>query len=355
MPAVVTHKKWLDQVMLSLFKQEATYDAGVTMNATNACSMREFEAVMDWPDEVIDDGGEITGSEGPTKQEIIFQAVNLSYKQARATPNTLIGLAALTLGNIVSTQDGAYIAYRHKNTRIAVGSALPSIQAEAKSAGIQYKITGLKSNTLKISGDNRFVSVESNLIGSGSRAASTTAFVAAITESWLKVANCKVFLENGANISIDATLTQGLKNISSGTPADIGPRFKNFELSYDNQQQGIDGYGGAAVFQDMHYGTRKQQFKFSLLFKDDTELNYYLNQTPMAIELDLKGGLIAAGGTLYYGCQIIVPKFQLKVVPHPKGERDEFATADYDCTVLEDGTNSPFIIEGYNAKAGYLL
>lgn len=352
----ITKKGWNKSLMLSLYKKEATYDAGITMNSTNACSMTGFESEVKWEDKIINDKDTVTGKEHGFDQERISQGVKISYKEKNAKPNTLAGLSALTLGNIVSTQDGVLVAYKHKITPIAVGSALPSIQAEEKFGDIQYVYKGLKGNSLKIAGEaGGVVSVDAELIGSGSRATSATAFPASITESWLKLANCKVWMENGSNISISATLAQDAEDISSATPADLKARIKSFEWAWDNGMAGQEGFGGAGVFQDIDFGTRKSDLKFSLLFSDATEINHFVNQNPLAIEFDLKGAIIAAGGTMYYGCQLIVPRFKLKAAPLPKGGVNDILTCDMECEVFEDGTNSPVIIEVYNAKAGYLL
>ena len=352
---MLTKKGWDRNLMLSLFKKEAAYDAGVTMSNANACSMKGFEVTIDWDDKVQDDKDAITGQEFGTDQEFITQAVKLSYKEPRAKPNSLIGLAALALGDITSTQDGAYTAYKHKIKPIASGSALASIHAEEKFGGIQYAYKGVKCNTLKIAGEaGGYISFEAGLLGSGTRATSATAFAAAITESWLKINKCKVWLEDGTDISISATLVQDAEDISSATPVDLKTRMKSFEFNWDNGMEGQEGFAGAGVFQDIDYGRRKADLKFSLLFSDDTELNHFLNQTPLAIEFDLKGALIAAGGTMYYGAQIIIPRFKLKKAPLPKGGVNDILTCDFECDVQNDGTNPVVLIEGYNAVAAYL-
>lgn len=354
---MVTQKGWSQQLMMSLFKKEASYNAGVTMNATNACSMLSYEGEPDWPDTVISDKDMITGYEFGTDQSIAFQGFEFPYKEPRAKPNTIVGLAALTLGALTSTQDGAFTAYRHKITPAAAGSTLPSIQVEHKKGGIQYVYTGVKSKSLKLSGAEReFISIEAHLMGSGNRTTSATAFVASITESWLKLADCKVWLESGANISIGATLSQGIQNISSGTPSALYTRMKSFEFSWDNAAEGIGGFGGGAYWQDIDPGRRKMDLKFSMLFNDSTDLNYFINQNPVAVEFDLKGsGPIAAGGSLYYGVQLVIPKFKLRKAPLAKGGANDRLTVDFECEILDDGTNPAAIIEGYTAKAGYLL
>lgn len=353
---MITKKGWADQLMLSLFLKEAAFDAGVTMSNANACSMVGFEAETAWEDVVENNKGEKTGTEHGTDQELIEQRVKIAYKEPKAHPNSLIGLAALTLGAITSTQDGAFTAYSHKITPVAAGTALPSIQAEEKAGGVQYAYKGVKGSTLKIAGSEAgIVSVESGLMGSGTRAESGSVFAASITESWLLMRNCKVLMANGADISIDAALTQGAENISAGgSPADFGVRLKSFEWSWDNALEGQAGGGGGGVYQDIDYGRRKSDLKFSLLFQDNTEMNHYLNQDALAIEFDLKGALIAAGGSMYYGFQLIIPRFKLKAAPLAKAGANDTVTCDFECDVQDDGTNPAVIIEAYNAKAAYL-
>lgn len=355
----VGKKGWNRQCMMSLYKKEASYDAAVTMDGTNACSMTGFELDTDWPDEMRTDKEEITNKEFGSTQEILAQRTHFTYREPKCKPNTAIGLMALALGNITSTQDGAYTGYRHKITPVAVGTALPSINAEELFAGIQYLYKGVKCNTVKLSGEaGGYLALEANLIGSGTRSTSATGFVASVSESWMKMSQCKVWLEDGASISIDGTLTQEAENISSGSPTALGPRFKSFEFLWDNDMSGPDqlqeGFGGGGVYQDIDYGRRKQDLKFSLIFNDNAELNYFINQNPLAIEFDLKGAIIDASGTLYYGCQLVIPRFMLKKAPLPKAGVNDTVVAEFECDIQEDGTNAVVIFEGYNAKIAYL-
>jgi len=352
---MITKKGWASQFMFGAYKKEAAFGAGVTMDATNACSMRGFDAEITMPDVVMNDKDEVTGAEFGTTQEIIASRLEINYKEAKAKPNTVAFLSALVLGASASTKDGAFNAWKHKITRVAAGTAQPSTQAEFKVGGLQYSAKGIKGKSLKISAaDSGLVSVEAGLMGAGDRATSATAFVPVITESFLKVNQAKFWMENGSSISVAATLTQDAQNISSGTPVSLGARLKSFELSYDNALEGQVGFGGAGLYQDIDCGRRKAELKFSLLFNDATELNHYLNQNPLAVEFDLKGALIAAGGTMYYGVQLIVPRFMLKAAPWPKGGANDTLTIDMEADIQDDGTNSPVIVEVYTAKAAYL-
>src|SRR3972149_7889461 len=99
---------WQRRIALSVFKKEAAYNAGVTINNANYAELSGFDSKpKELTDLLADDGGEITGSEYPTLQEIIRQGLGLSINFPKAKPNDVIGLAALGLGNVVSSQDGA--------------------------------------------------------------------------------------------------------------------------------------------------------------------------------------------------------------------------------------------------------
>ena len=355
---MITRKGWASQVALGLFKKEATYNAGVSMIAANACSMKGFESVMEPDDNVQNDKDSVTGSEYGTDQEIITKGVTLTYKEARAKPNSVAGIAALCQGDITSTQDGGLTAYSHKIIDVAEGVELPSTQGEIKVGGVQYALPGIKGNSFKLSADtakdNGLVSLESELMGSGDRTISATAFPASITESWMKMSNCKVWLESGADISINAALVQGTQDISSGTPDDLGIRLKSFEFTHNNNLEPQYGAGFAGVAGDIDVARRTKELKFTLLFKDSTEIDYYLNQNPLAIEFDLKGALIAATGAMYYGIHLIIPRFKLMKDPQPLGGVDDVLTCEFECDIQDDGTNSASIIEAYTAQAAYL-
>ncbi|MDI6808265.1 MAG: phage tail tube protein [Candidatus Eisenbacteria bacterium] len=354
---MITKKGWASKFMISAYKKETAYDAGVTMSAANAYSMKGFSAEVDWDDKVVTDKDDITGTEEGTDQELVEQGLKIAYKETNAKPNSVIAMAGLVGGSITSTQDGALIAYKHKVVRVALGTAIPSIQAEALIGDLQYAFKGVKGSRFKLSGEaSGMVSLEADLIGSGTRAISTTSFVAAVTESWLKMRDCKVWMESGNAISISPALVQAAEDISSGTPRALGVRLKSFSFEFDNAGEKQVGSGGGGVGQDYDYGRRKSALAINLLYNDSTELGDFINQNPLAVEFDLKGaGPIAQGGTLYYGVQLIIPRTKLKKAPWPKGAANDILTCDLDIEVFEDGTNPPFILEGYNAKAAYLV
>lgn len=359
-----TKKGWSQQCMMSLFKKEATYDAGVTMSNANACGMSGFLLDPKWPDVIKNDKGSVTNYEHGNTQEITNKRTEFTYIENECKPNTLIGLAALALGEITSTlATGATASYRHTITPKAYGSALPSIQIEHLKGGLQYAYKGVKCNTLKITGEEGgYLNIEAGLIGSGTRATSATAFADKVTgESWMKWSNCKVFKESGANISIASPLTQDAQNISSGTPTSLHARFKTFEWLWNNNAKPQDGFGGAGVYQDIDYSRRAQDFKFTMLFSSSADLDDFINQNPCTIEFDLKGAIIEdVTQDFYYGMQLIIPRFYIKGAPLPVGGVDDELTVEFVCECLEHptyavgGNPAAVVIEGYNTKAAYL-
>ncbi len=477
----VTKKGWNRNLALSLFKKEASYDAGVTMSDANACSLTGFEAEVTWDDKIIADKDGVpkiptvigsnlvvswantshptdydtftsssspdiaaavitgattgvansasivltigrrykltpvptltsgavpvlTGTGGvPTTtlaasmaplefvatgaatvltmttigncswsctftlylmkdyeqgndQELITYGAKFTIKEPHAKPNSLAGLAALVFGTVSASQDPGKTAYVHKITPVAVGTGLPSIQLEEKFGDLQYAYKGVKGNTLKISGEaGGVISLEAGLIGSGTRATSSTAFAAVIAESWMHLHDCKVWLESGAEISITSgAMNQAAEDISSDTPDDLKARMKSFEFTWDNKLEGQEGFGGAGVFVDADYGRRVANLKLSMIFNDGTELAYYTNQTVVAIEFDLKGGLIATGGTMYYGLSLTIPRMKMKPTPLPKGGPNDTLVQDFEFEIFDDGTNAAARIDVYNAQAAYM-
>ncbi len=352
---MITKKGFDEQLMISAFKKELTYGAGVTMSAANACSMRGYNATAKWEDEVDTDKDTTTGQEHGTEQDILMKRTAFSYEEPRLKPNSLALFAGLVMGDITVTQDALLPAYRHTIIPVPVGTAIPSVQLEHKKGGKQYAYKGIKGNSIKIGGESgKYLNGAVELIGGGDRATSATAFVPAITESFMKIGNCKVWMENGPAIVIAGARTQGTQDISSGAPVDLGARFKSFECTFNNNCERQDGSGGGDLSLDIDYGRRTMELSFTLLFNGQTEIDHFDQQNPLAIEFDVKGALIDPAGAMYYGGQIIIPRFKLKASPLPEGGVNDVLTCKLDCDVEDDGTNPVMIIEAYTAQPLYL-
>jgi len=352
---VIPRHGWEDEFTATLFKKEASYNAGVTIDSANACSTAGFEIDVQWPDRIESDKADVTGFEFGTQQEIIEQQVTMTYSEAHARPNSLAGLAALVLGSVTATQDGAFAAYKHAIRPIAVSSALPSISVMHNKGGLKYQYDGVKGNSIEISGEaGGPVAISAELWGSGKRTSVGTATPALVVESWMLWKDCTVWREDGSSISISATPAQGVEDISSATPDVLGPRMKSFSTKFTNGLVRQPGFGGLGYSQDIDRGRRTIDLSFELIFVDSTELDLFVAQDPVAIELDCVGALIDPGGTYKYGFNLIIPKFQLKTPPLGQGGAGDDLTVTMDCEVLDDGTNPAFMLDVYTGKAAYI-
>ncbi len=422
----VTKKGWDQNLMASVFAKEATYDAGITFSTLNAASFLAYEFEPAVEDVIMTDKDEVTGKEHGYTQEISQHKCAASIKFPKVTPNALAGFAALVLGSCTSTKDGAYAGYRHKIIPVADGTALPSIAVAHKVGAIQTQYKGLKGNTLKLSGEEgQMLSMECGMMGSGTRATDSQAFVAAISESWIKNSHGIAWLETGADIGIQETLTLDVapvpadwseaatltgatsgttcvvvsktsstiyivksltgnftsgevisdgtnsrdcgvgypimtrtaaaEDISLATPDDIRARVKSFEFTWDNKLEEQFGFGNTdLVLLDAHYGRRSADLKVTVRFSSTTELTYFTSQEVCAFELDWKGAIIEASGSMYYGAKLIIPRAIMKVLPAPKGGVNDTLTQDFEFNIYNDGSNPPVILDVYNAQATYL-
>jgi hypothetical protein len=351
--------RYVDQLALSLFDKEASFDAGpggLTISSAN--SLAGFDGIVQTPDTVVDDREGVSGYEMPTDQVVEKKDWMLDLSFPKVKPNDLAGLAALHLGGMSVTQDAELTAYRHKLTPVAIGTALPSIGALYKEGDYQELAKGIKSDSFNLKMNGAWFSLASKLMGSGTRASDATSFPAKITESWLRSGSVSgLWIETGANITI-GTPDQAGEAISSATPDDLTSRLLDFEFVHNNALRGDLGYepGGGTVRSDLDYGRRSGSVKM-VVKRDSTtyaaEMGYYDNQDDVAVHLScVMGSLVAVGGAYYWGFELIIPLIKLK--PIVKGVQDDFHTITLEGDIFDDGTNDEVILYVYNAQAAYL-
>lgn len=362
---MATQASYLRKVMFSLFDKEATYDAGPAAWTTgSACQMSEYAAAskVQWDDEVAADGDSISGQEMATHQELVRQGVKLSYEEPRAKPNTLAGMMALALGTVASTQDGTETAYRHK-VSMASAMTLPSIGAQVQhESGVQYKYTGLKASgfTLSRGGNDPFWSFSTEIIGSGKRVTAADAFVAAISESWLRWGDTKIYLKDtaGTPITVPTTPSQTAANLG-GSEVNISSRILGCSIKLDNAHAGEMGYraGSGMTRVSLHPTRRSATVEFSLECDTAEEANdiaRYVSQTKLAMEINCNSGVLVdtTGGAFFYGFIILIPFMQLQ--PFERSEESERDTMQFTGKVLSDLTNPALVGFVYNVRSGYL-
>lgn len=104
---------------------------------------------------------------------------------------------------------------------------------------------------------------------------------------------------------------------------------------------------------DLEYGRRTIELKLTMRFEDQTELDHYLAQDALALEINVKGGVLDSGA-YFEGFILIIPRFKLKAPPLATGDPDSVLEIELEADVQDDGTNSAFLLDVYNATAVYL-
>lgn len=356
---------YLDKLMLSTLKAESAYATEITpWDATTCQSLIDYDDASAhelYDDTIVANTDVVTGKELISHQEMPRQSVRINYNEPRVKPNTLAGLMALTLGTVASTQDGILIAYRHKITP-GVGTAIPSIGAQAKhgSNGVQYKYTGMKSESFTLSDNAPYFRFQSGLIGSGHRETATDAFVASVDENWLRWGDAKIYLRDVTGISplsIPSTPSQTASNLG-GSPINISTRVLSWNLTWNNNLVPDFGYRASTGLYRGNFHPTKRSATIALTIECDsadeaTHLGYYFTQAQLAIELNLNSGtLIAATGAFKYGMIVMLPRIQLTAMP--RGETNQLENLTFTGVLMDDTTNPSCAIFVYDNVPAYL-
>lgn len=358
-------RHYLDKLMLSLFDKEATYDAGPAgWTSTSAVSMLDFNDASGhevWDDTIQADVDVLTGKEFISVQEIARQSVRLTYEEPRVKPNTLAGLMALSLGTVAATQDGALVAYRHRISPAAAIS-LPSIGAQTlRESGVQRKYTGIKGESLTFANNGSYMQFTTQVIGSGTRATAADAFPASISESWMRWGDAKIYVKDTGGTPIStvlATPSQTAANLG-GSEVNFSTRVLSWSLNWVNNLQPDFGYRASTALVRGNFHPTRRTATLTMNVEADsateaTELNYYLNQRKLAIELNINSGtLIAGGGAFNFGAIIVIPRVQLTSIP--RGQTNQLENLQFVGAFEDDGTNPLIVCFVYNAQAAYLV
>lgn len=362
-PPVVGGRHYEDQIMMSLFTREASYDSAVAVAASTTCAMRDFDddsAHEEWDDLVEDDAPLVHGKEYPTQQEIVRQSVRLTYREPRTKPNTLAGLMGLALGSITSVKDGAANAWRHKLVKTASVS-MPSISLQTRHArGSQYRYTGTKSDGFTLQGaGGPYLSFETPLIGSGSRARATDTFPAEVDERWLLWGDAHVYwAAMPSPMTLPTNPVQGATNLGGGATEISTRLISNFQVQHGSSLLDQMGYRPSTGKVRGHLHPLKRGTQVTLEIEvnfdlEETEIDRYFNQTKLALELNLDSGtLIAPAGTYKYGLVLIIPRLQFKRVMYD--EKNQTETLVLEGTVLSDQSNPELAVWCFNATPAYL-
>lgn len=354
---------YLKKLALTLGDKEATYGAGpAAWTAPGAVSMSEFtdeSGYVQWDDLVVADDDTVSGHELATHQEIARQSARLTYTEPRTKPNTVAGLLALVLGTVTTTQDGTETAYRHKITP-AAGTALPSIGAQAAMHnGAQYKYHGVKGESFVFAVNGPYFRSQTLLIGSGYRTTAADAFPAIVQEDWLHWGEAKIYLKDtaGTPITLPTNPVQTTANMG-GSEIDISTRVMDYTLTWTNNMQTDLGYraGTGKVRNNFHPTRRTATMNIRLecdTADEATQLAYYLNQSKLAVEMNINSGvLVDPDGTYFYGAILMFPRLQ--VTQLVRSQVGQFENLELQTRIIEDSTNPALAAWVYNAKTAYL-
>lgn len=354
-------RDFVKQFMISHGDKEATYDAGPALwTAGAANSLIDWEPFDPiWNDTHQSDTDVVTGRELQSVHKLVRQSVTLAYNEPRTKPHSLAAFMGLSLGTITSTQDGTLTAYRHKIIPSS-SIALPSIAAQVKyDGGTQWKYTGLKGDGFTLENNDAFFRFQSPMIGSGTRVTAADAFPAAISEDWLLWGNSSLYLKNtaGTPITVPPTPSQSTANLG-GSEVNLSSYMIRFMVQCQNNLQPDMGYRPSTgkVRQNFHptrrVGSVTMQFETDSATEAD-ELNYYINQSQLALELTINSGtVVAAGGVFNYGMVLLIPRVQIRELARTATQQLENLT--YTMDIMEDGTNPYIVPFVYNATASYL-
>lgn len=356
-------RAYIKQIMASLFDKEASYNAGPGgWTTTSACSLTDYTdsaAYEEWDDTVQGNNDIITGYEFTTHQELVRQSMRFTYTEPRTKPNTLAGLMGLSLGTVATVQDGALTAYRHKLTP-AGSTALPSIGVQTlRDGGVQRKYHGVKGDGFQLTENGPYFQFQSTLIGSGSRVTAADAFPAFVAEDWIRWGDATIFLKDtaGTPITIPAAPSQTAANLG-GSEVNFSTRVLTWNLQWQNNLAPDMGYRPSTGAVRGNFHSTRRQGTIGIKFEVDsaseaTDLDYYLNQTQLAIEMRVSSGvLIAATGAFFYGFTIIIPRVQLTSMP--RSQTSEFENLEFQGIIMDDQTNPALNVWVYNAKPTYL-
>jgi hypothetical protein len=351
--------------MMSVLDKESVFGNGPAgWTSTSATSFTQYDeaSVEQHDDNIQDDADLITGSEMVTHQEIARQSVRMTYTETRTKPHTVASMLGLTLGTIVGTQDGALTAYRQKITP-ATSLAIPSIAAQTlRENAAQYRYDGIKSESFELSMEqaNPYIRSSTVLIGSGSRVPAVDAFPPAIAENWLPMGKAKLYLKNtaGTPITIPPVPSQTAPNLG-GSEVDFSSRILAWTFRWTNNLQPDFWYrpGGGLVRNEFHPTRRMATVTLRLQVNSSEEatyLDYYFNQTPLALEMNLNTGqVVAATGVMFSGVILLIPRVQFR--PITRGQTNQLEDLQLEARVMSDGTNPESIGFVYSTPAAYLL
>ncbi len=326
------------QMNISLAAKESQYDSAATLDElinVNIGSIPQENV------QVINDQDLTGGKEEATDQEVFAQSVSLDVGINRVKPTPLLWVGAYGLGAAAAAAaDSGTAATKVRQyacTPVDNDGSTNSFTFEFWfDTSLKYKYTGGMINSFSLSvqqGANRFVSLNTNIIASGTRAAAGSAQTEH-AETQLNAASAGAYLLIDATDPPDAdiadaftadistaanrsqTLAPGTSNLaaSDGTVHDIASRLRSATWDFSNNISPDDNYriGGGKVLSDNNRGGRTQTLTLELDHVDDDFTVLLKNQYTCAFQMIVQGAEVETG--YYEGFDLIFPRMKLQSV-----------------------------------------
>jgi len=317
--------------------------------------------------ELVDDTDLIGGAEEATSQQELSRLTRGSIGTNRVQPHELAAIAAFGMGYsagagetvISSTVDTS--AYQHIIRPNIANSVLRSFTAlDLFSSTYYVQYIGCMVNSFTLSTTRKgWLTMSADIIGSGKTATTGVTVAnlgAAITETYLRGGDCKVFLASTPTGTLGGTYQQGVEDIYS-TPTTLTTKVLSFNWTYNNNigQDELYELGSGLYMGRAERDRRNQTLTCALEFEDLTYLGYLTNQTELQLEFDFTSATLAGNATIYYGAQIIFPSVRLTGYRTTGGTGKLIAECESKVMINDESTPDPAVqMVVWNKQGTYL-
>ncbi len=349
---MATNLNRLRKIMVSTATKETSYDSP---QATDSLLKLEAGVVPQEAFETVDNQDLLGGYEEADNQILTTAAVEIPMAQPRCRPHTLAFLGTYAMGQIQTSVCGTGADKHTIQPSTETGVALDSFTTEALyKTGVQRQLSGCFVDSFGVTvnrGASRFLSVTSNILGSGTTAAGTGTSTEK-SEAALDASAASVWLTNstftGLPTGNDLDLT--VEEITS-SPTNDKANMVGFDWQYRNNvdRDFLFQIGSGTTFGIAERVARDQTVTYRRLYQDHTFEEFAQKQTALVMQFKIKNAEIETG--FYYGINLIFPKLKISswTVENDAGRLVEVLTMK----ALQDPTYGSVILEVFNNQAAY--
>ena len=320
------------------FSDQVQADIATAQTVTSSLYFAAGDPMEPEPETYYANEEMITGQLVANQARILTKKMSGSHKNKLA-PHEAALFMSICMGKCTTSQLGATAAYLHKlETDKTVVELKKRTMVEYDGGASQKKFIGVACSGFKISGKRgENCEFEATLMGTGDEAADVMSQPARVAESYLAVADAKLY-KGG---TFDGTAVTG------GT--EISAKVIDFELDVKNGAKAtyLPGDTSGKV------GSLRRDVRFTISFKasleisDTTEHDELMAGTEFVMRLPIVGGV--AAGANNYTIEPIFPRLRYKAAK--KGVNDGVLKVAAEYLVLADATYGPLVIRVINLKS----